>query len=562
MYPHILYVAPYVPPVDRTVAYDTQNFDETFLDMEPVLDEYVDESGQATDTDAEPQTDTDRTDGEGDEAATTPSQSRSSSVRPSSRAQAEEYDDSVDVFDGYSFKGRHSILMDDEDEEEEGEGESEEGEEEYDENASVGVEEDGRSSVTGTTGELKSETATVDEERQPEAQGDDVELEPKTPEARPPTALPPVEEPVAQPAPAPQPPKPEPAKELESPVVEETPKEEKPKLQQLEIIVPKDVPAKPEEDFAANASAAAELQSQLNAQATEDIKRLTIIAEDKPTSGSGFKRHSVRGKRREKSGVAALDKYLSDAGDDEHVTEPERDEEDEEWDFVEAGDGEDKNGAKGTSLWARGVVDRYKLSVFRKGSTPGSNSRAPGRSFTNLSKSSQQLEDGSAAGDSPSQRRGRTSGLNFRKSPRQFLRPKSPPSSFSNTSTTRSFSATANSLKGPVAPPTASGSSSIAGILTPSLRSKPSAVSMDARSLSSDYSSGNPFSPTAGAIPSATNGGPESPEEHGENGKEKDKKTKKLKMKYKNNAEKVFSLFSSNSGSPKPSPAGSAKASP
>ncbi|KAH6911129.1 AGC/AGC-unique protein kinase [Coprinopsis sp. MPI-PUGE-AT-0042] len=558
------YIPPYVPPVDRTVAYDTQNFDETFLDMEPVLDEYVDESGQATDTDAEPQTDTDRTDGEGDEAATTPSQSRSSSVRPSSRAQAEEYDDSVDVFDGYSFKGRHSIIMDDEDEEEEGGEDSEEGEEEYDENASVGVEEDGRSSVTGTTAESKSETATIDEEVSPEGQVDDLELEPKTPEARPPAPLPPVEEPIVQPAPAPKSPKPEPAKELETPVVEEAPKLEKPKPQLLEVIVPKDVPTKSEEDLFANASAAVELQSQLESQATEDAKRLTIIAEDKAASGSGFKRHSVRGKRREKSGVAALDKYLSDAGDDEHGTELERDEEDEDWDFVEAGDGEDKNGAKGTSLWARGVVDRYKLSVFRKGSTPGTGSRTPGRSFTSLSKSSsQQLEDGVAPGDSPSQRRGRTSGLNFRKSPRQFLRPKSPPSSFTNNSTTRSFSATANSLKGGAAPPTASGASSIAGILTPSLRSKPSAVSMDARSLSSDYSSGNPFSPTAGAIPSATNGGPESPEEQGEKDKEKDKKTaKKLKMKYKNNAEKVFSLFSSNSGSPKPSPAGSAKASP
>ena len=56
-----MFTAPYIPPIDPSNASDTQNFDETFLDMEPVLDEYNDE---AMETDQEPQTDTDRTDGE------------------------------------------------------------------------------------------------------------------------------------------------------------------------------------------------------------------------------------------------------------------------------------------------------------------------------------------------------------------------------------------------------------------------------------------------------------------------------------------------------------------
>ena len=55
----------------------------------------------------------DRTDGE--ESNTTPSQSRSSSIHPQQEQAAE---DTVDVFDGYSFKGRHSVLIDDEKEEE------------------------------------------------------------------------------------------------------------------------------------------------------------------------------------------------------------------------------------------------------------------------------------------------------------------------------------------------------------------------------------------------------------------------------------------------------------
>jgi hypothetical protein len=40
--------------------------------------------------------------------------------------------------------------------------------------------------------------------------------------------------------------------------------------------------------------------------------------------------------------------------------------EDDDWDLVEGGVMKDKNGARGTSLFARGVVDRYKLTVFKK----------------------------------------------------------------------------------------------------------------------------------------------------------------------------------------------------
>ena len=91
-------LAPYIPPIDPSNASDTQNFDDTFLGMEPVIN---DENEEGVETDQ------DRTDGE--DSVTTPSQSRSPSVHPVE-------DDSVDVFDGYSFKGRHSVILDDEDE--------------------------------------------------------------------------------------------------------------------------------------------------------------------------------------------------------------------------------------------------------------------------------------------------------------------------------------------------------------------------------------------------------------------------------------------------------------
>jgi hypothetical protein len=284
-----------------------------------------------------------------------------------------------------------------------------------------------------------------------------------------------------------------------------------------------------DDDLAQKVALAAALEGQMSAEVNG--RRTPPHVKTRPPLG-----RSTRN-RREKSGIPALDKDLSDLPDDEvEMTEPERDEEDDDWDFIEAGDGEDKNGAKATSLWARGVVDRYKLSVFRKSSTPNA------RSVSGQSKAS--VATDATESPSPSQRRGR-SGINFRKNPRQFLRPKSPPSTFS-TGTGRSFSQTVNSLS------TATTSN---GFLTPatngmspSLKSKESAVSMGAQSASSDQS-GNIVSPS---IPSANNGGPEdliaglskgSPS--GE--QEKSSKNKKLR-KVKHNAEKVFSLFSS----PKP----------
>ncbi|KAJ7492025.1 kinase-like protein [Mycena latifolia] len=478
------YIPPYIPPIDPSNASDTQNFDDTFLDMEPVLDDVNDE---AIDTDQEPQTDAERTDGE--ESNTTPSQSRSSSIHPAQGAATTPgaEDDSVDVFDGYSFKGRHSVLMDDEDEESDGSGEEEsEEEEEGDILKDLDVELEPETPKGAVVEDADADTA--------EAEGDADVQEPKTPEARPVVPVEPVPELPAAGAVVVADGITEEARTPESapaPVSAPTPAEPKPrrsKEQPRPPVPEKDVPA----------------------------------PEVPPKAAKGAR--LVR-PRREKSGVPALDRHIDDA----EATEKEEEDDDDDWDFVEAADGEDRNGAKGTSLFARGVVDRYRLAVFRKASTP-----SQPRSVSAISRTDTEGASG-AEGDSPSpsQRRGRTgAGLTFRKHPRQFLRPKSPPpSSYSSKSSIggKSMSRT-NSA-------TISASSSSGGLLTPatstapvspSLKSKESAMSMGAQSSSSGENGGVLSDGKA----------PGSPREGTDR-----MKSKKLK-KYKENAEKVFHFLS------------------
>jgi len=241
--------------------------------------------------------------------------------------------------------------------------------------------------------------------------------------------------------------------------------------------------------------------------------------------------------RREKSGIPALDRYLSD-GDDNQDQEAERDEDsDDDWDLIDAVDGEDRNGAKGTSLFARGVVDRYRLAVFRSRTTPQRNGA---RSASGMSKSSQVTVSDVTESPSPDQRRGRSSGLPFKKRPRQFLRAKSPQSSTKSSKTKSRNHSNVNTLS--ATPTIATGmftpSPSLSSTLptTPTLRSKESATSVGARSQSSGQS-GNGDAAVAPDASEATksSGTIDVPERN---------KTKKLR-KYKENAERVFFLFSS-----------------
>ncbi|EGN93717.1 hypothetical protein SERLA73DRAFT_163458 [Serpula lacrymans var. lacrymans S7.3] len=478
------YIPPYIPPIDPSNASDTQNFDDTFLDMEPVIDDPNENEQTDTDQDRD-QTDMERTDGE--DSNTTPSHSRSPSVHPD--------EDSVDVFDGYSFKGRHSIIIGEDEGSEESEGE------ESDEEGLPAILADILVTQPGQEETLDGavDALTIDE-RTPE---------PKTPEARPHTL--PAEEPIANlpVTPVEEPPAPIVAPKPPVEQVATTPRTSKE--------VPK-APVSPPKELAPTPP-------------VKDIKPKLVKA---PAARTGHYR-TARGKR-EKSGVAALDRFLSD-GPDEDGNVTEKDDEDDDWDFIEAVDGEDRNGTKGTSLFARGVVDRYRLAVFRKASTPSQ--RPPLRTFSSMSKESE--VNGAEPTDSPSpsdkQRRGRTPGLNFRKHPRQFLRAKSPPSAKSGSTAktlSHSTSATLSSASSTgMMTPSLSGASTLP--ISPSLKSKESATSVG-ESVSSDQSNGE-----AGAdlVHSETRTPAVSHVEEPEK-----LKNKKLK-KYKENAEKVFSLFAS-----------------
>ncbi|KAI0082131.1 hypothetical protein K474DRAFT_1586259 [Panus rudis PR-1116 ss-1] len=454
------YIPPYVPPIDPSNAGDTQNFDDTFLDMEPVI---KDENDDNTDTDQDRQTDTDRTDGE--DSVATPSQSRSPSVHPVE-------DDSVDVFDGYSFKGRHSVVLD--------------GDDDADESDS-GPEEDEDDSLAGPSLEnlLPAEPVTGDGVSAAEMATVEETPEPKTPEARPASL-------------------PEPA--------------------EAEVSTPIDATAGAEPTPASGevASAAAEAKEASAKAAAETTNP------DVPVKTAARQPRQQR-TRREKSGIAALDRGIAE---EDGVT-TEREEED-DWDFVEAGVGEERNGAKGTSLFARGVVDRYRLAVFRK-STPR---RAP-RNFSGMSGLSIDSDAPSEVGESPTpsdKRRGR---MNFRKNPKQFLRPKSPPLSTRSTnqqslsqSASMSLSASVSSSTGPITP-SQSGSTLP---MSPSLRSKESAISMGTPSESSDPSVNeegrNPGGDTIKGA-SVVSGGEEEKQKH------------KVLKKYREGAEKVLSIFQS-----------------
>ncbi|KAH7886314.1 hypothetical protein F5I97DRAFT_1928170 [Phlebopus sp. FC_14] len=488
------YIPPYIPPIDPQNASDTQNFDDTFLDMEPVIDDPNDQDQTDTDQDRD-QTDGERTDGE--DAYPTPSHSRSPSVHP---------DDGVDVFDGYSFKGRHSVIMDDEEEEVSGE-------------SGGGTDEEDIPSILTDIVDIPAER--VEEENgimeSPVSEEQTPEPEPKTPEARP-HALP--EEALVNAVVA---------------TVEET---------ATTSAEPSEVLATPRtsKEIISPVDATSISKDVAPPPPSKDTKPKATKAATAPKANA----RTTRG-RREKSGVPALDRFLFD-GPEEDGDMTEKEDEDDDWDFIEAADGEDRNGAKGTSLFARGVVDRYRLAVFRKASTPSQ--RTPGRSFSGLSKESD-LRTDLTVSPSPSEkhRRGRTPGLKFRKTPKQFLRGKSPPSSFSTKtgSTTKTLAHSASATSATISTMSSHGlltpSVSAAGTTTlaPSLRSKESALSVGEQSLSSDQSN----SETAPELISQ----PASPETHKASSHshvtEPEKlKSKKLK-KYKENAEKVLSLFAS-----------------
>jgi hypothetical protein len=323
--------APYIPPIDPSNASDTQNFDDTFLDMEPVIN---DENDMDTDQERE-QTDQEPTDGE--DSVATPSQSRSSSAHPPS--------DLMDVFDGYSFKGRNSVIIDDEEDVSEEEQEGQEAEEDQD--------------VTGPS-ILAELNGTAAAESIASAAHEEPGPEPKTPEARP-AALPPSTPPAKRSPLAIKPELPPVDTNLKPvSVADATPRASE------EIIPPTSRPPTSPVKAVAEAAAAASMGPDIH------HKEHKKASAPKPHG----QRSNRQRNRREKSGVPALDRSLSDA-------------------------------------------------VFRKGSTPNrACSGGPGGGAG--------LSTALCGPNSPSpiimERRGRTDTLPYRPAPKTFLRPQSTPS--------------------------------------------------------------------------------------------------------------------------------------
>jgi serum/glucocorticoid-regulated kinase 2 len=464
--------APYIPPIDPSNASDTQNFDEAFLDMDPIID---------TEPEPETQTDSERERSEREESET-----------PSRSPKQLPVDDDADVFDGYSFKGRQSVILDDDDDDDGYDGHAED-EDEDDVEATEAEEE-----PANVAPEHAKDVAAVQE------------LE------------------VAQ----------DDEKPTEADVKAETPPEI-PAKDVVEAIVAPVEPVKPPVPPPKTAMKSTE---------TRPSKAVTI-ATPRPQP-----------RKREKSGVAALDRHLSRVVDEDEDAGTVTERDDDDWDFVETPGGEDRNGAKGTSLFARGVVDRYRLAVFRKASGTHSGG-GQARSFSGVSVESDiGGNDPTTGSPSPSEkRRGRNTGLSIGKSTRQFLRARSPPSTFSSGTRSVSRTTVASSQHTAIASGVGSGlltpsPSMPTGVSPHSLKSKDSTTSMGSPSGSSDgdrrslsQSAADLSAPGALVVVPPGEG---SAAETGKrpvrtsSGEEPVHKLKKMK-KYKEGAEKVLSLFGS-----------------
>ena len=523
--------APYIPPIDPSNASDTQNFDDTFLDMEPILDSEI-ENNDATDSEREKSATGNGTDGEthsGDAESSTPA----SLSNAQSRSPSKPADD--DVFDGYSFKGRHSVIIDGEDEGYEGTDEEDEGptapkieepEPEEDE-LDPGQKTPDASNGQPTTPTAASAVAEAFRKKEAVAAAKAVEEDKKTTvvvDERPTTPI------HAKPASIPPA---SPEKELPPPPVAEPPAP--PPAPPLALVAPaKDKvkagpPALPDKE---------------KAPTTATVEKPKV---DKPKPKIVEQLKAKARPKRERSGVAALDRGLSDVIDEDEEDNTER--EDDDWDFVEAPGAEDVNGVQGKSLFARGVVDRYRLAVFRK--APSSHRPMPRADSTDFLESP-------ASPNASERKKTKGSGMSFGR--KTFLRPKSPPATYSAGSSLGSRTALSHSHSAII-------SASSTGLLTPStstatpvmpasLKSQPSMTSVGSKPGSSDTSVNGDLSrlnPSQSAAELA------SPSKYGSSGEtsrrpprmsvpeddHRNRGLKKVKKYTTEGAEKVMSLFSS-----------------
>jgi hypothetical protein len=519
VYHLMCYLAPYIPPIDPSNASDTQNFDETFLDMDPTIDN-PDEPDETE-------------------------ESRGVSPPRSGGEQQQEVDE--DLFDGYSFKGRHSVIIDDEEFREE---ENVEGEADAEERQDAGVVVESGLPVTpeedveepperlaGTEG-LEEVMQRLDEIVTPPRE-QTLDVVPEMDDSSTPT----------QTSGTPTPQGPSVSAPASVSVLPEIPLPD----------VPPPLPIK------GALKSSSEPQHQQSPRTSTKV--VTIVPPPAATAQQQVNAITTT-RRREKSGVHALDRLRRQDidADIERGSVTERDDEDDEdedddWDLVETPGGEDRNGAKGTSLFARGVVDRYRLAVFsRKASNTHSYNSATvangggTRVVSNSSSVATGGDDGSTSTASPeSSRRGRLA-----KSTRSFLRARSPqPRSASSQQQQQQLQSPsiAASLSSPAGSST---TASLAGtaatvtttVTTPmqtphSLRSKESTTSMGGTPSASGSSDGGSVSRER--LASAVEKRPLPEEQHQQNQQPAEQGPRRLKKmkKYKEGAEKVLSLFGS-----------------
>ncbi|KAG8781259.1 hypothetical protein FRC12_022067 [Ceratobasidium sp. 428] len=443
------YIPPYIPPIDPSNASDTQNFDEAFLDMEPVIADDPD----PTDSERE------RTDDESDSESARTASGGKSPERP-----GEPEEDTVDVFDGYSFKGRHSVIIDDEDEGHEGSDE----EEDEDEAEDSRIRDAEVLEPSATSGPITGDQDLATPHRAP------ADLPPAV------VAESEVSTEVESSAPSVAPSTPGPKEDV-------LPEPTTPKTPTAEVPVPAEEPAAAAAPLSPKLSDLPPLPAEKPGELAEPLAPPVIA----PAAASGAASTATQPPRtkqkREKSGIAALDRAIDE------------DTEEDDWDLVEKPNGEEAaayngrtgaGGKQGNSLFARGVVDRYRLAVFnRKQSQSGlgkaARAAAPHKVDTNVSPDQAGLSSPTL---SDTKRRGRSAGLNIRKSTKQFLRARSPPATFSAHSSASSraqlgtMSSTISAATNRTATNGSSGllspAPSVPGVVPPSLKSKSSALSV------------------------------------------------------------------------------------
>ncbi len=391
----LLCLAPYIPPIDPSNASDTQNFDDAFLDMRPTLDE---DPEPVTDSERE-KTEDEPTDGDVSSAVQTPSGSISSqNGKVNDVAHADATEDAVDVFDGYSYKARQSVNLDDEDEDADhlecngsgADGDVEESSVLPDADLLGEVHPDSASDVSiKASAQFQqpdpdiSKVQSMDEGSKTPRETDGVLAELASTAAEVVAAL-------NTPLPA-------------SPEVDYTLTELAPTTVESAAALNTPLPASPTESLRPELLDA-EPSSWEGAQEIKppvrdlvydpspppSVRFDTTTVKSKPSRFGPFKRSGK--KRRQKSGVLSFDEGMDLA--DEETDVPRGKDDDDDWDLIEAPGREETetNGPSsrgGTSLFARGVVDRYRLSVFKKSTPTRSRSCQVANWFVSYSKRTQ-----------------------------------------------------------------------------------------------------------------------------------------------------------------------------